>query len=758
MVSTPAYPNPNQDEFGYGQLFKILLRRWPWMLGALSLSLAGALYVNLQQEPEYESSMQLIVEPNFEADFRSTDLEDKKGSGSGVNEIDYATQLALMRSDRFLVEATDLLRDVYPDLSPDAIKPTFTLNQVEGEKATTRIFQATYVANDPLKAQQFLEALQGVYTRYNLKQQQERLSQGLSYVDDQLVSTQGNLQRAQTSLEQFRRGENLLDPNQQGQVIIDALNQVQDAQRQLATDLNQTEARYQILESQLKLSPDSALLAARLSQADRVQSLLTQIQAKALEIAERQIVFTEQDPTVQKLEAEQQNQLQQLKREISYVVRQPVKYLDPQLLSYIQLRSVDLDLVGQLLTTDADLATLSARGQSLITLEAMLRQELEKFPSLIAEYDRLQPEVEIQRDTLQRLLEQREQLTAELARGGYTWEIIQPPRYGRKIGPDPNRNLLLGTVVGLFLGGLLAFARESVDQVMHTAEDLQQVAPLPLLGVLPYHQGKKRLKFGQQAADADLSYLTQLHPELAASSLIKTIANPQFREAMDIMASLLQLQALDHPAKTIAITSAIPGEGKTTVTLSLALSLARMGQRVLLIDADMRKSGLQTQLNLANHSGLSTFLQGQPMASRTHRLDLGVVFVDVLPAGPVPDDPVPLLSSQRFKRLIAKSRQMYDIVLVDTPPVLGMADAVKVGSICDGTVLVARLERITRRELEQTLALVTPLNMLGMMANGARRQSNRYGYYGYGYGYGYNNGASKNGAKASSPTPVGPRS
>jgi len=150
---------------------------------------------------------------------------------------------------------------------------------------------------------------------------------------------------------------------------------------------------------------------------------------------------------------------------------------------------------------------------------------------------------------------------------------------------------------------------------------------------------------------------------------------------------------------------------------------------VLLIDADLRRSGLQAELGIDSEQGLSTFLRGLPVASRPHRLDLGYTHLDVLPAGPVPDDPIPLLSSPRFSKLIAKSREIYDVILVDTPPVLGMADAVKGGSVCDGTVVVTRLDRITQKELTEMLSLLAPLKVLGMIANGAKGSPTRYGSY-----------------------------
>lgn len=726
MVSTSTLPTTTEPEFGYGQLFQILLRRWPWIAGALSLGLATAVYINLQEQPEYQSDMQLIVEPNFRTDWRATDFNESEREPI-ASEGDFATQLALMRSDQFLVEASQRLQSTYPDLTLDAIKAGFTLNRLAEDKTSTRIFQATFVSDSPLKTQRLLETLQAIYTEYNLQQQQTRLERGLEHIDEQLVTTQENLRDSQSALEQFRRSADLIDPTLQGQVVLDGLNQLQVEKQQLFKDLAEVETRYAALEGQLQLSPQAGLAASRLSGSDRVQGLVNTVQQTSLALAERRILFTDQDPAVQVLAAQQQNELDALRREVASILRQPVGDLTPELESYLQLGDLDRSLVAQLVELDATLSALEARADSLTALEQELQRDLEQFPGLIAEYDRLQPGIETDRATLERLLAQREQLTSELARGGFTWEVVQTPREGLPLPSSATRNLMLGAVAGLFLGGLLAFARESTDNVLRTSDDLKRQVPLPLLGILPQQTAGGRFSFGASRREGALPPM--LHPELAESALIQTVSSPAFREAMDVMTNSLQLRSPGPGSKTFAITSGLPGEGKTTVALGLALSLTRMNQRVLLIDADLRRSGLQAELGIDSEQGLSTFLKGLPVGTRPHRLDLGYAHLDVLPAGPVPDDPIPLLSSPRFSKLIAKSREVYDVILIDTPPVLGMADAVKVGSVCDGTVVVTRLDRITQKELTEMLSLLAPLKVLGMIANGAKDTPTRYGSY-----------------------------
>lgn len=724
MTSASYQPPSAEPEFGYGQLLGVLLRRWPWLLGALALSTAAAVFVSLREEPTYQSSMQLIVEPNYEDDLTAADLDGL--AESGADDVDYATQLTLMRSKQFVRDAVDTIANEYPDLSVDQVEKNLVLSQVSEGKKSTRIFQADYVGDDPTQTKRLLEALKAAYLEFNEAQQARRLEEGLAHTNKRLANTQQNLQQAQTALEQFRQEQDLIDPASQSQAVVDALNQVQTSQRQLMVELGEIESRYQALEKRTALSPANALLAARLSESQRVQQLLNSLQESEVALADRRIIFTNQDATVQTLIAQRDNQREQLRQEISAIIRRPVNELDPEILSLVQLGNIDLNLVSELIEADITLDSIAAHWENLATIEDELRQELNRFPSLMAEYDRLQPRVEIERATLQDLLLQREQLSAELSRGGFDWQVVEPPDLGRQIGPDPIKPLALGIVAGLFIGGALAFIRDSIDNVVRTSDDLQRQVPLPLLGILPAQPIRRSFGWPHRSDGGP----PVLHPELAASDLMQIVQWPSFREALDLVANNLQLTLRERGSQAIALTSGLAGEGKTTVTLGLAFSLARMQQRVLVIDADLRRSGIVSELGISTGGNLCEILKGLTEPCRPHRLDFGPAYIDILPAGDYLADPITLLSSPRLQKLIQRCKHAYDLVLVDTPPLMGMADALKVGAACDSMVLVTRLDQITQPQINQALALLTPLQVLGIVANGARSTAADYVDYG----------------------------
>ncbi len=181
--------------------------------------------------------------------------------------------------------------------------------------------------------------------------------------------------------------------------------------------------------------------------------------------------------------------------------------------------------------------------------------------------------------------------------------------------------------------------------------------------------------------------------------------------------------------KSLMITSAVAGEGKSTLALGLALSAARLHQRVLLIDADLRRPNLHQMLNLPNDRGLSTLLSSDATLPGHSSIQSSGAYIDILTAGPTPNDSANLLSSQRMRELMAGFEKNYDLILLDAPPVLGMVDSIIAASFCTGVVLVSRVGKVTKTELTQATAMLSKLNMIGVVANGATNVNHGYAPY-----------------------------
>ena len=695
----------SDNRLSYRQLFPVLSRRSPWVISTLALAIAASTAATLLTKPTYRSAMQLLIEPNQVKPQSSVSSKDQPAQSDRQSEIDYATQLNLMRSYQFMQQVIDVMRDEYPSLNLKEVRDKLSLHQLAEDSVNTRIFEVVYTDRDPVKAQRMLEAFRAIYQDYNLKQQNLRLNKGLGLVNEQLDTVRQKLADFQGQLEQFRKEQNLIDPNQQATVVTDALNKVLGEQREVITQYSAAQAKYTSLQNQLVRSPQNEMVAARLSQSTRYQELLNELQKTERDLAKNQVVYADANPHVQALMEQRQKQLELLSQEVGRILSQQVIPSGDSLLQSGQPSPSNLTLAQSLAETQSVLASLSARSRTLTNSERQLREELKRYPSLIAKYDRIQPEIEIQRTMLQQLLEERQKLGEDPTQGGFNWQIIETPQPGEKISANLLQNLLLGVIAGFLLGAIAAVIREATDPTLRDLEDLKKQVNQPILGTLPEVSPPRSL--------------LQSAPTL---STMQVLMHPWMRDSLDLIYKNVQLQNSVRRLKSVMVTSTLGGEGKTALVLGLALSAARSHQRVLVVDANFRAPAVHEALGLANNQGLSmAILEKSNLADEfMHHLTIADAAVDVLTSGPLPSDPMRMLSSQRFRDLMATFAEHYDLIVVDAPPVVGLVDAMQIGSSCSGVLLVSRLNQITRPALTNAIATLSPLNLLGVVVNGAK--------------------------------------
>lgn len=739
-----TYANPpkssgDASDLGYGQILGLIWRQRWWVVLGLLIGLGIGGLVTMRQKPTYLSTTQLLIEPNYQSKSRGTKVQDEF-TDTDV-QIDPATQISILQSSNLLMRAMDRLKARYPEFNPqipgsiDFFKKDLTIVQLSasagGKKNAdpTKIFQIGYTSDNPSKTRDVLEALQEVYRDYNKEQQNKRIDDGLKFVRGRIPEIREQLQQSEGLLEQFRTKQGVIDPKSQAQAQTELLIKVQQDLQTTVSQLRELQQRYLGLQQELPLNPQQALLASRLSQSARYQGLLNELQKTELTLVQQQLRFKNNTPYVQQVLDQRQRQLGLLKTEASRVIGAAVNGASgDSLIAGGQLGALDLGLVNQLVDTQVNLQTMQARYYSLRETEQQLRSELQRYPKLLAQFDRLQPEVDLNRDTLNQLLKAEQELALELAQGGFDWQIIEQPQLGLKTGPSLTRNLILGAIAGLFLGGVIGFGREASDSGVHSSEELRNAVSLPLLGTVPTlyieitNPSLIKLPFSKrQEIQPDMAQLIRWQP---------------FRESLDLLYQNLNLHCLRKGIQSIVVTSALAGEGKSTLALGLAISAARLHQRVLLIDADLRRPSLHKLLNLPNDQGLSTLLAQVDPETESPMMGSDVnrslrSNVSIVTSGPVVGDPAKLLSSEQMRRIVEAFKQTYDLVIVDSPPLLGMVDALVMGSYCDGVLLVGRLDRVTRPDLAQSMTMMKSLNVIGVVANGTAAPLGPSDYYAY---------------------------
>jgi polysaccharide biosynthesis transport protein len=288
--------------------------------------------------------------------------------------------------------------------------------------------------------------------------------------------------------------------------------------------------------------------------------------------------------------------------------------------------------------------------------------------------------------------------------------------------PNTMRNVALGVVLGLLLGAGLAFLLERLDRRVRDPKEFEDLLDRPLLASIPQ---SRVLATSGPAHENGLP--------------------PGEQEAFRMLRANLRYFSVDRPVRSVLVTSAAPGDGKSTVSWNLALAAAGTGAKVLLMETDLRHPSLAASgAQLAAAPGLSTVLAGQlefPEAVQTINVpsQTGGGFsdrtMDVIAAGPLPPNPVDLIESDRMRTLLREAEEHYDLVVLDTPPTSIVSDAIPLIREVSGVIVVTRLGKSTRESVSHLRSQLDNLNapVLGVVVNGFKADSG----YGYGYGYGY---------------------
>lgn len=320
----------------------------------------------------------------------------------------------------------------------------------------------------------------------------------------------------------------------------------------------------------------------------------------------------------------------------------------------------------------------------------------------------------------QEFIDFREGRGAERLRTGRVEIVERATPSSTPVSPKPARNIAFGALIGLAIGLGLALLLEQLDRRVKREDDLAETTGLTLLATIP-----KRKAFDDE--------------HLGHASL-----SPAETEVFRLLRANLRYFKARQEVKSILVTSAEPGEGKTLVSLGLALAAVTSGERVLLLEADLRDPGLSRVLGMQAVGGLSEILdsgQGSNLADAVVSIKasdlsdaIGDATLDVVPAGAIPPNPTELVESPRMKELLALVEKEYDLIVIDTPPVLVVSDAIPVIAAVDGVLAVSGLGVSTHSaaaELaEQLERLGAPV--LGLVANFAEHTGRSYEGYGYG--------------------------
>lgn len=505
----------------------------------------------------------------------------------------------------------------------------------------------------PKGAAKMANAYAKAYMQHNLAQKAGVSSMALSWLKEQAVVRKAKLHKAEEDLRTFNKDATWMGGSFEKSQEIYAQNVAQHAQalRKLEQEtMEKKELLHRLNQAQKDFSTRN--ITAILPQMPLLDALQKQIQTLMQEQAEYASTYTPSHP---KMIAIDRN-LHKTQKLLGKAVASSRLAIQKELLS---------------------MATIKNKLQEKIE---MLNQKASSAVNQNVTLTRLMRERDAAEETFRMLQKRQEEteLTSILrVNNVHLFESAEAPT--RPATPRLLRILPISCLMCLFLGTVIALVRELRGGALHTAEDMQTLAGIELLGVLPASSYN-------QAGDLDLATVEDPHSALA--------------ECCRGIRTQILFADPDRPMRSLVIASASPQEGKSTLSINLAATIALADQRVLLIDTDMRRPRLHRTFGISNEHGITSVLVGsQELDSVIQKSP--VDNLHILPCGPIPPNPTEILHTEKFSTLVATLHQRYDLLIFDTPPAVPFADARVLSTMVDGVILVARAHQTSWRRVRQ---------------------------------------------------------
>lgn len=383
-----------------------------------------------------------------------------------------------------------------------------------------------------------------------------------------------------------------------------------------------------------------------------------------------------------------------------------------------------------------------ARQREALLADALneAKTETNQMAEKMVEYNILKREAEANKALYEGLMTKMKETAISGALRSSNIRVVDPAMVpATPARPAKTKNIILSFLIGLVGGIGLALLREYLDNTVKTPDDIETLARLPSLAVVPQFadtNGNKRRgvlpDFSGNGHDKRI--------ELVAQHLPKS----QMSEAFRALRTSILLSQAEHPPQVILVTSALPREGKTTAAANLAVTLAQLGDSTVLVDADLRKPGIGRLLNLGTgkYAGLSSYLAGVSSLDLVSVPHPAIPNLVAIPTGPLPPNPADLLSSHKLADAIVELRTKYKFIVIDSPPVMAATDAVILSVQADGVLIVVRSGETPKAAFTRTRDLLTSVksHILGVVLNAVDSSAPdyyySYRYYPYSYGYG----------------------
>jgi len=569
---------------------------------------------------------------------------------------------------------------------------------------TSRLLKVSMEATDPELARQLLSAYLDIYMERNLQLRRRSVREAGEWLKQELEKTELKLVTSLTDLVKFTSEHGLVSLDTNSNHVLTFFNRATERLAQSAEQRLQLEAS-----ADSSKGPSVAVLPAGVQPVE-LAGLRQKLALLDARYSEMQEVYSEDYPKMVMLK----KQVEVLKNKIS---------------------ELDNDIITSALDTAKKQEMLHQKGFE------RAKQEAIESNSLGVQYAVLKKDVETNEQVYNVLLQKSKEIDLNAQIVGSNLTLVDPPeKPNRPVRPKKRLILLVAGLLGVFGGVAVAFCLEHLDDKVRTIDDIEQSLNLPYLGLVP-HLKRFKIPAATNGKRGVYEFLPYDLPQSRVSDAIVSVT------------ASIQLCAPERSPKTIVVSSAVPGEGKTFMAVALATALSSHERKVLIVDADLRKPGVGEVFGEQNGTpGLTNVLSdsGTKLSQTVRRSRVPGLYY--LLAGKIPSNPAGFLRSERMTKLIEHLGQAFHLVVFDTPPIVGFPDVPILAARCDAMIMVTKEGHVSLELLRHAKSIVTASNVtiMGMVINMANLRSSHYGsyrYYDHYRYYGYEKYYSSNGKR-----------
>ena len=672
----------------------------------------GLIYVTYKRmyNPIYSGGFSVLISNPIDSAYKETgkikDISNISNIASNTTSFksDIPTLIAYLESPVTLKDLANKLGK-----NPRTIAKMINIEEKGRKVAALNVKIRT---NDPQFGKIFVKELSSFYLSIANLQRQESLGNGLSFLNEQEPELRKVNAEIQGKIARFREKYTFLTPEMEISSLKEQENLIKDKLIGLEKVKNNLlNFKKEILKGNLYTKyyeevsgeEDSGM---RLVTRDSDRTLLDQFFKVDQELSTAKTTFTNNSKIVKR-------------------IQERLDYLKPKAINQ------------QIKIIDTALELNSARYEDLLDRLNKTKENFRMQPNLVKEYNALEQSLLISKQNLASLLIARENFQLRMAQNNVPWRLLSEPSFNNNpIEPDIPTGILYSLVFGSLSGIILGFIRDRFDYVFRSPQDLDKEFQIPLLGSIPFVSAFKGIREKRTSIieGIDIPPQKELDPQKTKNYRTERFF---YQESFRNLYTSFRFLGGDKTIKSFCFSSSSPSEGKSLISIVFAKTLAELGKKVLLVDADMRKPQIHLRLGMNNISGLSNIISSEDLNWRKKIQDVkDFPTWKVITSGVKPPDPLRLLSSKKMENLVKdiENSNEFDIIIFDTPPLIGLSDALNISECTDGLVLIVSLGKVNRDFPRESLRLIkeSNTNLLGLVSNSVVKSNNLNDvYYAY---------------------------